>query len=72
MTVTVAHIVAAGVKQATAERWADAVAAACQEFGIKTPQRIAGFLSQCAHESGGFERLQEMCMCQVAHLLQKR
>ena len=59
MTVTVQSIVAAGVKQATAEKWVDAVAAACQEFGIKTPQRIAGFLSQCAHESGGFERLQE-------------
>jgi putative chitinase len=53
------HIVAAGVKQATAEKWLDAVVAACQEFGIDTPQRIAGFLSQCAHESGGFERLQE-------------
>jgi putative chitinase len=55
----VEHIVAAGVKQATAERWVDAVVAACQEFSIDTPQRIAGFLSQCAHESGGFERLQE-------------
>jgi putative chitinase len=53
------HIVAAGVKQATAEKWADAVANACAEFGIDTPQRIAGFLSQCAHESAGFERLQE-------------
>jgi putative chitinase len=53
------HIVAAGVKQATAEKWVDAVVAACQEFGIDTPKRIAGFLSQCAHESGGFERLQE-------------
>jgi putative chitinase len=53
------HIIAAGVKQATAEKWADAVANACAEFGIDTPQRIAGFLSQCAHESGGFERLQE-------------
>ena len=59
MTPRVEHIVAAGVKQATAEKWVDAVAAACQEFGINTPQRIAGFLSQCAHESGGFERLQE-------------
>jgi putative chitinase len=55
----VEHIVAAGVKQATAEKWVEAVAAACQEFNINTPQRIAGFLSQCAHESGGFERLQE-------------
>lgn len=59
MTPQVKHIVAAGVKQATAEKWADAVSAACQEFGIDTPKRIAGFLSQCAHESGGFERLQE-------------
>jgi putative chitinase len=59
MTPEIRHIVAAGVKQATAEKWADAVSAACQEFGIDTPKRIAGFLSQCAHESGGFERLQE-------------
>jgi putative chitinase len=59
MTPKVEHIVAAGVKQATAQKWVDAVAAACQEFKIDTPQRIAGFLSQCAHESGGFERLQE-------------
>jgi putative chitinase len=59
MTPETRHIIAAGVKQATAEKWTAAVAAACQEFGIDTPQRIAGFLSQCAHESGGFERLQE-------------
>ena len=59
MTPKVEHIVAAGVKQATAQKWVEAVAAACQEFNINTPQRIAGFLSQCAHESGGFERLQE-------------
>jgi putative chitinase len=59
MTPEIRHIVAAGVKQATAEKWVDAVAAACQKFGIDTPKRIAGFLSQCAHESGGFERLQE-------------
>jgi putative chitinase len=51
------QIAAAGVKQP--EKWVEAVTAACQEFSINTPQRIAGFLSQCAHESGGFERLQE-------------
>jgi putative chitinase len=59
MTPQTRHIVAAGVKQATAEKWILAVSAACREFEIDTPQRIAGFLSQCAHESGGFERLQE-------------
>lgn len=59
MTPQTRHIVAAGVKQATAEKWVLAVSTACREFGIDTPQRIAGFLSQCAHESAGFERLQE-------------
>jgi putative chitinase len=59
MTPQTHHIVAAGVKQATAEKWVEAVSAACKEFDINNPQRIAGFLSQCAHESGGFERLQE-------------
>jgi putative chitinase len=59
MTPTVAHLVAAGVSSELATRWLTGVQGACLEFGINTPQRIAGFLSQCAHESGGFRMLEE-------------
>ena len=46
MTPKVEHIVAAGVKQATAQKWVEAVAAACQEFNI-TPRRgsLGSYLS---------------------------
>jgi putative chitinase len=59
MTPTLEHIVAAGVKKEVAERWLGGIQTACLEFGINTPQRIAGFLSQCAHESAGFTALVE-------------
>ena len=59
MTPSLGHLIAAGVRQPVAERWLDGVRAACLEFGINTPQRIAGFLSQCAHESAGFTMLEE-------------
>jgi len=59
MTPTLQHIIAAGVNAQLAERWVEGVRAACVEFGINTPERIAGFLSQCAHESGGFRMLEE-------------
>ena len=59
MTPTIAHIVAAGVRREVAERWLTGVQNACLQYGINTPERIAGFLSQCAHESAGFTMLEE-------------
>src|SRR4030042_544590 len=40
-------------------KWLDAVVETCVEFEINTPQRIAGFLAQTSHESGGYTMLTE-------------
>jgi putative chitinase len=50
-------LVAAKIKNP--EKWLDAVIETCVEFEINTPQRIAGFLSQTSHESGGYTMLTE-------------
>lgn len=47
------------VDQATADKWADAIQATCDKFEINTPERIAGFVAQCAHESGMFKSVSE-------------
>lgn len=39
--------------------WLDAINEHLPRFNIDTPQRIAGFISQCAHESGDFRMLEE-------------
>lgn len=57
MIPTIANLQAAKVKNP--EKWIDAVVATCQEFEIDTPQRIAGFLAQTSHESGGYTMLSE-------------
>ena len=57
MTPTIADLHAAKVKHP--EKWIDAVIATCQEFEINTPQRVAGFLAQTSHESGGYTMLTE-------------
>jgi len=57
MIPTIADLQAAKIKNP--EKWIDAVVATCQEFEINTPQRIAGFLAQTSHESGGYTMLKE-------------
>ena len=39
--------------------WYDAMIAIFPKYNIDTPERIAGFIAQCAHESGDFKRLEE-------------
>jgi putative chitinase len=50
-------LLAAGVKEPA--KWLQAVIDTCVEFEINTPQRIAGFLAQTSHESGGYTMLTE-------------
>ena len=47
------------VDQATADKWADALQKTCDQFEINTPERQAGFIAQCAHESGMFKFVEE-------------
>ena len=34
--------------------WHDALTQLLPDYEINTPQRIAAFVAQCSHESGGF------------------
>lgn len=57
MTPTSEMLVAAKIKNP--EKWLDAVVQTCAEFEINTPKRIAAFLAQTSHESGGYTMLTE-------------
>lgn len=39
--------------------WFEALAEIMPKYEIDTPERIAGFIAQCAHESADFKRLEE-------------
>jgi putative chitinase len=39
--------------------WCEELNKALPKYDITTPERIAGFISQCAHESGDFNQLRE-------------
>ena len=41
------------------DQWYNALAQLLPNYEINTPQRIAAFIAQCAHESGGFSTLKE-------------
>ena len=57
MIPTIADLQAAKIKNP--EKWLDAIVKTCQEFEINTPQRVAAFLAQTSHESGGYTMLSE-------------
>lgn len=50
-------LVAAKVKDP--DKWLQPVIDTCAEFEINTPQRIAAFIAQTSHESGGYTMLTE-------------
>jgi len=52
-----------------ADKWAVALDETCQEFAIDNPFRIAGFLSQTAHESAGFKFVSENLNYSAASLM---
>jgi putative chitinase len=41
------------------EHWYEALCQILPDYEIDTPERVAAFLAQCAHESGGFNAIQE-------------
>jgi putative chitinase len=58
MPITAAQL-AAAAPRVDVSRWLTPLSDAMDEFSIKTPERIAGFIGQCGHESADFTRLVE-------------
>jgi putative chitinase len=50
------------------DHWHHALSLALPDYEINTPQRVAAFLAQCAHESGGFRALKENLNYKAASL----
>jgi putative chitinase len=50
------------------DQWGSALNQLLPDYGIDTPQRVAAFLAQCAHESGNFVFLKENLNYRAASL----
>jgi putative chitinase len=50
------------------EHWTEALNKILPDYGIDTPQRVAAFIAQCAHESGNFTALHENLNYRAASL----
>lgn len=50
------------------DQWYKAISEILPEYEINTPKRVAAFLAQCAHESGGFIFLKENLNYKAASL----
>jgi putative chitinase len=50
------------------DQWCEALNKLLPDYGIDTPQRVAAFLAQCAHESGNFVFLKENLNYRAASL----
>jgi putative chitinase len=52
-----------------AEQWYDALCQILPDYEIDTPQRMAAFLAQTAHESGGYRAIKENLNYRAASLM---
>jgi len=59
MELTVAQLKELLPKNPYVEHWHGALSQLFPDYEINTPQRMAAFIAQCAHESAGFRVLQE-------------
>jgi putative chitinase len=57
------------VKNPYIEHWHEALDQLLPDYGINTPQRVAAFVAQCAHESGNFVFIKENLNYRAASLM---